>query len=160
MEPPAGPDWIALLPRALPFDAIHAWATVPNAGAVVAFSGVVRDHAAGRDDVVAMTYEAYATEAERVLGEIAADLRRRWPTVARVALLHRVGHLAVGETSVLVVVSSPHRAEAFAAAEYGIDAIKHSAPIWKQEHWAGGTDWALGATPVEPVGAQSTARGI
>jgi molybdopterin synthase catalytic subunit len=127
------------------------WATVPAAGAVVAFSGVVRDHADGRNDVVAMTYEAYEEPAERAMEEIVAELRRRWPDVARVALLHRVGELALSETSVVVVVSAPHRAAAFAAASWAIDTLKQSVPIWKQEHWAGGSSWAVEQHPIRPV---------
>jgi len=127
------------------------WASVPAAGAVVAFSGIVRDHAEGRADVVAMTYEAYAEPAERAMREIAAELRRQWPDVARVALLHRTGELALSETSVLVVVSAPHRAAAFAAASWAIDTLKQSVPIWKQEHWAGGSDWAVEQHPIRPV---------
>ena len=127
------------------------WATVPAAGAVVAFSGVVRDHADGRNDVVGMSYEAYEEPAERAMREIVAELRRRWPDVARVALLHRVGELALSETSVVVVVSAPHRAAAFAAASYAIDTLKQSVPIWKQEHWAGGTSWAVEQHPIRPV---------
>ena len=77
---------------------------------------------------------------------------RRWPNTGRVALLHRTGRLELGESSVIVAVSSPHRAEAFDAARYGIDTLKATAPIWKQETWAGGEDWALGAhdSPTSP----------
>jgi len=127
------------------------WASVPAAGAVVVFSGIVRDHAEDRDGVVAMTYEAYEEPAERAMREIAAELRRQWPDVARVALLHRTGELALSETSVLVVVSAPHRAAAFAAASWAIDTLKQSVPIWKQEHWAGGSDWAVEQHPIRPV---------
>jgi len=127
------------------------WASVPAAGAVVAFSGIVRDHAEDRDGVVAMTYEAYEEPAERAMREIAAELRRQWPHTARVAILHRTGELALSETSVLVVVSAPHRAAAFAAASWAIDTLKQSVPIWKQEHWAGGSDWAVEQHPIRPV---------
>ena len=90
-----------------------------------------------------MTYEAYEGPAVRALAEIAAETRRRWPDVARVALLHRVGDLRLGEASVVIVVSAPHRGVAFAAAEFAIDTLKESVPIWKQEHWSGGSDWAV-----------------
>ena len=93
----------------LPVEAVVSWATTPGAGAVVRFLGVVRDHADGRDGVVGMDYEAYEDEARRVLAEIVAEARRRWPDVERVALLHRIGELALSEASVAVVVSSPHR---------------------------------------------------
>jgi molybdopterin synthase catalytic subunit len=73
--------------------------------------------------------------------------------VGRLVLLHRVGHLQVGEISVVVVVSTPHRGEAFAAAEYCIDTLKHSVPIWKRETWVGGTDWSVCVHDIEDVGA-------
>jgi molybdopterin synthase catalytic subunit len=136
-------DWLALTDEALPTALAVEWATVPSAGAVVTFAGVVRDHAEGRPDVVGMTYEAYAAPAERALGDIVAEIRKRWPDVERIAMLHRVGELALSETSVVVVVSAPHRGEAFAAAEFAIDTLKETAPIWKQEHWSGGSDWAV-----------------
>lgn len=141
-------DWVALTPEPLPATDAQEWATVPSAGAVVTFSGVVRDHAEGRPDVVGMTYEAYAGPAERSLREIAAEIRRRWPDVERIALLHRTGELQLSEASVVVVVSAPHRGAAFAAAEFAIDTLKETAPIWKQEHWAGGSDWAVEQHPI------------
>jgi molybdopterin synthase catalytic subunit len=73
-----------------------------------------------------------------------------------VALVHRLGDVACTEASVLVVVSAPHRAEAFAAARFCIDTLKETVPIWKQEHWAGGTDWSEAASPVRPVPGAGT----
>ena len=99
----------------------------------------------------AMTYEAYEEPARRVMDEIAAEARRRWPEVERIALLHRVGELTLSEPSVAVAVSSPHRDDAFDAARYCIDTLKETAPIWKQEHWSAGSDWALGEHPIRPV---------
>ena len=142
---PVGPDWVALGSDPLPVAEATRWATVPEAGAVVTFLGVVRDHAEGRDDVRALTYEAYESEARRVMREIVAATRLRWPDVTRGALLHRLGELALTEASVAVVVSSPHRATAFDAARFMIDTLKESVPIWKQEHWSGGADWGTGA---------------
>ena len=144
-------DWVALTDEPLSCAAALEWATVPGAGAVVTFSGVVREHAQGRPGVVAMTYEAYEGPALSALGAIVAEMRRSWPDLERVALLHRVGELALSETSVVVVVSSPHRRAAFAAAEYAIDTLKQSAPIWKQEHWAGGSDWAVEQHEIRPL---------
>jgi molybdopterin synthase catalytic subunit len=151
LRPPDTRDWVALTDEPLPGDTAAAWATVPGAGAVVTFAGVVRDHAEGRAGVEAMTYEAYEEPALRAMVEIVTELRTRWPDVERVALLHRTGELALSEASVLVVVSSPHRKAAFAAAEYAIDTLKESVPIWKQEHWAGGSDWAVEQHPIRPV---------
>jgi molybdopterin synthase catalytic subunit len=151
LRPPDTRDWVALTDEPLPGDTAAAWATVPGAGAVVTFAGVVRDHAEGRAGVEAMTYEAYEEPALRAMGDIVTELRNRWPDVERVVLLHRTGELALSEASVLVVVSSPHRKAAFAAAEYAIDTLKESVPIWKQEHWAGGSDWAVEQHPIRPV---------
>ena len=144
-------DWVALTNEPLPTEAALAWATTPSAGAIVTFSGVVRDHADGRDGVRAMTYEAYDEPATRAMNEIVAELRRRWPDVQRVAVLHRVGELALSEASVLVVVSAPHRRAAFDAAAFAIDTLKESVPIWKQEHWSGGSDWAVEQHAIRPV---------
>ncbi len=144
-------DWVALTEESLPVDTLTSWVTTSRAGAVVTFLGVVRDHAEGRDGVRAMTYEAYEEPALRVMDEIAAEARRRWPDIERVGLLHRVGNLALSEPSVAVAVSSPHREEAFGAARFCIDTLKESAPIWKQEHWTGGSDWARNELPIKPV---------
>jgi len=142
---------VALTEESLPVDTLTSWVTTSRAGAVVTFLGVVRDHAEGRDGVRAMTYEAYEEPALRVMDEIAAEARRRWPDIERVGLLHRVGDLALSEPSVAVAVSSPHRDEAFVAARFCIDTLKESAPIWKQEHWTGGSDWARNELPIKPV---------
>jgi molybdopterin synthase catalytic subunit len=151
---PPGSDWVAIGPDPLPVDAATAWASIPSAGAVVVFLGIVRDHAEGRDGVTALSYEAYESEATRVMSDIVATVRGRHPDLARVAVLHRTGRLVVGESSVAVIVSSPHRAGAFDAARYCIDTLKETVPIWKQEHHAGGDDWALGAVAVRPVAAE------
>ena len=148
---PDARDWVALTDEVLPADLAAQWATVPSAGAVVTFAGVVRDHAEGRPGVEAMTYEAYEGPAERALQDIAGEMRRRWPDLGRIALLHRVGELRLSEASVLVVVSAPHRRAAFEAAAFAIDTLKESAPIWKQEHWSGGSDWAVEQHPIRPA---------
>lgn len=152
MGPPAsGPDWIAITPEVLPSELAASWATTPRSGAVVCFRGVVRDHAEGRSGVSALTYEAYEEQAVARLEELAAEARRRWPDLERLALLHRVGRLTLGEASVLVVASTPHRAEAFEAARFCIDTLKRTVPIWKQEHWGGGADWSEASAPIRPV---------
>ncbi len=146
MHPPVdGDTWIGLTDEPLSVGAAYDWAVRPDCGAVVLFSGTVRDHADGRPDVSELTYEAYEGPALTKLEAIDAELRRRWPTVGRVVLLHRLGRLGLEESSVLVVVSAPHRPEAFVAARFGIDTLKASVPIWKHEVWNGGEDWALGA---------------
>ena len=152
MQPPASGDWIDLADVPLPVETATAWATTPASGAVVVFLGVVRDHAEGRSGVTGLTYEAYEDAARAKLAEVAVEARRRWPVIDRVALLHRVGDLALSDAAVAVVVSSPHRDDAFEAARYCIDTLKETVPIWKREHWEGGSDWGTGATPVRAVG--------
>jgi molybdopterin synthase catalytic subunit len=149
--PRGGDDWVGLSVAPLPVDAALNWAGRPGCGAVVLFSGTVRDHAEGRPGVTGLEYEAYEDEVAPRLSAIAAEARRRWPVLGRIALLHRVGALAVGETSVVVVVSSPHRPEAFDAARFCIDTLKETVPIWKREMWEGGSGWATCSHPVQDV---------
>lgn len=148
--PRSGDDWVALSRLPLPAATATAWATLPSCGAVVAFAGTVRDHAEGRDGVEQLVYEAYERPALDRMAAVVSDARARWPVVARVAVLHRLGPLSVGETAVVVVVSSPHRPDAFAAASYVIDTVKEAVPIWKYEHWRDGEGWGTGAQPVRP----------
>jgi molybdopterin synthase catalytic subunit len=150
-------DWIALGAEPLAIAEATTWATTPGSGAVVTFLGVVRDHAEGRTGVTGLTYESYDEVAEARMAEIATEVRRRWPTVERLALLHRTGSLELSEASVAVVVSTPHRPEAFEAARFAIDTLKETVPIWKREHWAGGDDWGTCAHDARPVSA-STGR--
>lgn len=151
VTPPDGDDWFGLTLDPLPTEAASVWAATARAGAVVCFLGVVRDHAEGRDDVRALTYEAYEEKAVDRLRDIADETRRRWPDVERLVLLHRLGELPLSEASVLVVASTPHRGEAFEAARFAIDTLKETVPIWKQEHHSGGTEWSAHAAPVRPV---------
>ena len=150
-RPGGGADWIALTGDQLPVDEATRWAATPGAGAVVTFCGIVRDHAEGRDGVVGLSYEAYEEVALARLAEVAAETRRRWPLVERLACLHRVGDLVLSETSVVVVVSTPHRAEAFEAARFAIDTLKETVPIWKREHWSEGSDWSAASNAARPV---------
>jgi len=138
-------EWYALSEAELPIAAAYEWAVRPACGAVVLFSGTIRDHAEGRSGVEHLTYEAYDEQVVARFTEIGDELRRRWPDTGRIVLLHRVGRLQVEESSVVAVVSAPHRAEAFEAARFAIDALKESAPIWKHEVWADGADWGTGS---------------
>jgi molybdopterin synthase catalytic subunit/molybdopterin converting factor small subunit len=117
----------------------------PRAGAVVLFLGVVRENARGRR-VDHLIYEAYEALARRELEKIAAAVAARWP-VTRLAIVHRIGQLAVGEPSVAVAVSAPHRGEAFEAGRYTIDTLKRTVPIWKKEVWEGGAAWVGSEQP-------------
>jgi MoaE-MoaD fusion protein len=124
-----------------PVDARMVEAVVADAaaGAMVAFTGTVRDHARGRP-VTALEYEAYGPAAEKMLARIGDEIAARWG-IERVAIVHRTGRLAVGEASVAIAVASAHRGEAFAACAYAIERLKEIVPIWKKEHYAGGAVW-------------------
>jgi len=145
-RPDTGDDWLGLTDAELPIGEMYDWCVRPDCGAVVLFSGTVRDHAEGRDDVTHLEYEAYDEMVVPKLTEIVAETRARWPDVGRVALVHRVGRLDLGESSVVAAVSAPHRPEAFAAARFAIDALKVSVPVWKREIWASGSDWGTNAS--------------
>jgi molybdopterin synthase catalytic subunit len=151
-------DWIGLSDADLPVVEALGWAVQPHCGAVVLFSGTVRDHDEGRPGVSSLAYEAYEEEVVPRLAAIAAEARRRWPSLGRLGILHRTGTLAVGESSVVIVASAPHRAEAFDAARFAIDTVKTTVPIWKRETWSGGQDWSLCAHPVDEVAARPNAE--
>jgi molybdopterin synthase catalytic subunit len=111
-----------------------------HCGAVVLFLGTVRD-LTGEQITVALDYDAYPGMAEKVLSQIEADVRGRWP-VGDMMIEHRLGRLDVGAISVAIALSCPHRAEAFEACRYAMDRVKELAPIWKKENWADGrTEW-------------------
>lgn len=146
--PDKGDEWLAVTAEELPVALAYEWAVLASCGAVVLFSGTVRDHAEGRDGVTHLDYEAYEEQIVPRFTAIASEMRYRWPTVGRIALLHRVGRLLLGESSVIVAVSAPHRGDAFEAARHGIDALKAAAPIWKRESWEGGEAWGQDAQPI------------
>src|SRR6059058_3299957 len=111
-----------------------------DCGAVVTFLGTVRELTDGKA-TVALDYEAYDGMGEKKMAEIEQDTRQRWP-VGDMVMVHRLGHLEMGEVSVAVVVSCPHRAQAFEACRHAIDRLKELVPIWKKENWADGrTEW-------------------
>lgn len=114
-------------------------------GGVVTFEGIVRDNSDGRS-VRFLEYEAYPAMAIARMEAIAADAAQRWPGT-RLVMVHRVGRLQIGEASVVVVASSPHRREAFEACQFGIDTLKQTVPIWKKEFFADGTVWKEGVVP-------------
>jgi len=125
----------------LSVDEVVARLAEPAIGAVVTFVGVVRGETDGRA-VQALEYEAYPEMAETVLAQIGDEIQARWPGVRGVAIVHRVGRLAVGEISVVIALAAAHRPGVFDALRYAIERLKEIAPIWKKEHWAnGGGDW-------------------
>ena len=111
-------------------------------GAVVTFAGVVRDHT-GDKRTEYLVYKAYAEMAEKKMAEIGAEVKERWD-IEDIAILHRVGRLEIGETSVLIAVGSPHRGQAFEACRYAIDRLKEMVPIWKKEVGEDGESWIEG----------------
>jgi molybdopterin synthase catalytic subunit len=144
---------VGLSPEPLPVGEAAAWAVRADTGALVVFSGTARDHSEGRPDVSGLSYEAYDEQVAPRLDTIAAEARARWPEVRRIAMLHKVGDVAIGESSVVVAVSAPHRGDAFAAARFCIDTLKATVPIWKRETWSGGESWAVDAHEVTDVAA-------
>lgn len=120
--------------------AILAQVASNDAGAVVLFLGTTREFTKGRQ-TESLDYECYPQMAEAKLAELESQAREKWPLV-HVAIVHRLGHLELGEASIAIAVSSPHRQAAFEAGKWLIDTIKEDVPIWKQENWADGTsEW-------------------
>lgn len=126
----------------LPIDpaAVVDRARHPQAGAVVLFLGTTRELTGDRQ-TIALDYEAYPALAERRMAELEAEARRRWPVIECI-MTHRLGRVPPTEASVAIAVSTPHRADAFAAGQWLIDSLKQDVPIWKREQWADGTsEW-------------------
>jgi molybdopterin synthase catalytic subunit len=116
----------------------------PAAGGTCVFIGTVRDHSRA-GDVTGLRYEAWEELAQARLHEIAGEMFQKWP-VRKIALLHRTGDLAVGEMSVVVACSAPHRADAFEACRHGIERLKEDVPIWKKEALVSGdAHWVMGS---------------
>ncbi|HZV95453.1 MAG TPA: molybdenum cofactor biosynthesis protein MoaE [Candidatus Nitrosocosmicus sp.] len=133
-------DLVDLVAAPLSEKALVAAVEDPGAGAVVLFSGVVRDQTGGRR-VKFLEYEAHAPMAVAKMREIAAAARQRYPGIRRLALVHRVGRLEIGESSVLIAVSTAHRGEGFDACRFAIDTLKETVPIWKKEFFEDGEVW-------------------
>ena len=132
-------DRIEILGEAIDVAEVTAWVSDPAAGGIVTFLGTTRSETS--DDgraLVALEYEAYAEMAHKQLTALAAEARRRWP-IAKLAIVHRTGRVALGEPSVLIAVACPHRGEAFDACRWIIDALKKDVAIWKKEAWGDGS---------------------
>jgi molybdopterin synthase catalytic subunit len=114
----------------------------PEDGALCVFTGVVRNHNDGKS-VLYLDYDGYEEMVVSIFGEIAEEAKNRYG-VTSVRIVHRLGRMEIGETSVAVAVSSHHRGEAFEACRFAIDALKHKAPIWKKEFYADGSSWLEG----------------
>jgi molybdopterin synthase catalytic subunit len=123
---------------------ISAFLRVPEAGAHVLFHGTARDHSDGAR-VVQLRYEAYEEMALSEMHRIAREAMARWP-IQRIAMVHRLGKVPLTQDAVVIGVAASHRAEAFEACRFLIDALKSSAPIWKEEIWEKGSRWASNAS--------------
>jgi molybdopterin synthase catalytic subunit len=122
----------------------------PEAGAIVPFIGTTRNNNEGRK-VIALNYEAYPEMAEKELARIGEEAKTKWP-ICKMAIVHRLGAVQIGEASVIIVVSSAHRDAAFAASRFAIEAIKKTVPIWKKEVFEGGEVW-IGTQTGQPLTA-------
>lgn len=131
----------------LDLEAYLSWASAPPYGAVVSFLGTTRSPNKG-SDIAYLDYEAYSGMAEQVMGQIIGEMRQRY-VLGRVAIWHRTGRVYPAEASIAIVVSSPHRPEAFEAARYAIERVKQILPVWKKEVRADGSFWVGGQTAKE-----------
>jgi molybdopterin synthase catalytic subunit len=129
-----------ITPDRLSVDDVVARLRDSNTGAVSVFVGVVRGETGGRA-TQHLEYEAYPEMAERELRRVGEEIRQRWQTIREVAIVHRLGRLEIGETIVVIAVSSAHRRDVFDATHYAIDRLKEIVPIWKKETWANGSEW-------------------
>jgi molybdopterin converting factor subunit 1 len=145
-------DIFRLVRERIDTNAIAEALKAPEDGALVAFDGFVRNNFKGQKTLY-LEYEAYEQMAWAKIREIGAQMRLRF-AIRRLAIVHRLGRLEIGETSVVIAVASAHRATAFDACRYGIDTLKRTVPIWKKEFFVGGAVWAEG----EPVREEAISR--
>jgi molybdopterin synthase catalytic subunit len=152
VEPPSDPPQflrVELTEQVIDYHALTEEVRTHEAGAVVLFLGTVRELTEGQR-TLALDYEAYPEMAEAKMRELVGEAADRWP-VRKAAVVHRLGRLELGEISIALAVSCPHRRDAFAAGQFLIDEFKQRVPVWKKEHWADGTtEWVhptLGSTP-------------
>lgn len=148
----------AITRKRLDLGALVKQVEFPGAGAIITFSGVVRDNAYGQS-VDHLEYEAYPEMAEQVLRDIIAEIQARWADT-RVAIAHRIGKLKIGEASLIIAVAAPHRPEAYASSRYAIERIKAILPVWKKEFAADGAEWVEGpvAGELPPEKAEAIVR--
>ena len=130
---------IEIVSRPIDVESVNAAVADPASGATVTFAGTTRDHNGGRR-VLRLEYEAYPEMALEEMKKIAATARERWP-IERIAMVHRIGVVPVGEASVVIAVSAAHRIAAFEACHWAIDRLKEVVPIWKKEFFEGGEVW-------------------
>ena len=156
MPNPASGDLILLVHKPIDADALVHHVRTGADGAIVTFDGCVRNQSHGRPTLY-LDYEAYESMAVAKMQEIAAEVHAKF-AIDRVAVAHRLGRLEIGETSVFIALSAPHRAAAFDACRYAIDTLKRSVPIWKKEYFEDGAVWADGELPPIPQDTQARKR--
>jgi len=149
MTTPLHDDVCQLLREPIDMPALVRHVRAPEDGAIVTFDGFVRNQSHNRATLY-LDYEAYESMALAKMREIAALLHEKYK-IHRVAIVHRLGRLEIGETSVFIAVSAPHRAAAFDACRFAIDTLKRTVPIWKKEYFEDGAVWADGELPPTPV---------
>ena len=137
--PPVSGGALRLVEGPIDLDAVVGEVADPRAGAIATFQGTVRSESRGRD-VIALEYEAYSEMAEQAMAEIAAEVKARYD-LCEVAITHRLGRVEIGEVSVAIAVSAPHRQDALAACKDVIDVLKERVPLWKKELYEGGEEW-------------------
>lgn len=153
MPTPASADLVLLVQKTIDAAALVRHIRTASDGAIVTFDGCVRNQSHGRPTLY-LDYEAYESMALAKMRELAAEVHAKFP-IGRVAIAHRFGRLEIGETSVFIAVSAPHRAAAFEACRFAIDALKRSVPIWKKEYFEDGAVWADGELPLIPQDTQT-----
>lgn len=147
------PDLLLLVRDPIDPDALVRYVRAAGDGAVVTFDGCVRNQSHGRSTLY-LDYEAYESMALGKIREIADEMHAKF-AIDRVAISHRLGRLEIGETSVFIAVSAPHRPAAFDACRFAIDTLKRTVPIWKKEYFADGAVWADGEIPPVPAVASA-----
>jgi len=155
MSQTAETDWFELVHTPIDPSAVVRHVRADNDGAIVTFDGFVRNESHGRRTLY-LEYEAYSSMALEKMREIGAQIHQKF-AIHRVAILHRLGRLEIGETSVFIAVSSPHRPAAFDACRFAIDTLKRTVPIWKKEYFEDGAVWADGELPPAPPSSPKAA---
>ncbi len=140
LPPVAGGDHFAMTEQPIDEAQLRRAVGDPGSGAILIFLGTTRNQTGGRQ-VEYLEYEAYTEMAEGRMAAIAKEIRERWASVKGIAIVHRVGRVDIGDVSIGIAVSTPHRGDAFAACRYAIDRAKEHLPIWKKEVWEGGAEW-------------------
>jgi molybdopterin synthase catalytic subunit len=143
--------WLELTESPIVFDAAYNFLGRQDAGGIVVFSGTVRTYSYEMEHVSAIRYEAYLDLVAERFSEIANTIEETFEEIRSIVLIHRIGEVPVGASSVLVGCSAGHRDAAFAASRYGIDTIKVAVPIWKQEIGTSGAQWSSAATPMQDI---------